>query len=156
MTRGAVRWWVPLIAVVALLLTGCVGAPLSDAAWSEKADRALGAATTGVGTAQVVLDGVSHDKLTHAYAVVALTDALEATEKQVDGFTVAQPPDGGHARATRVVAELHRALALLVEVRTTCASPGLTTATTSALTAAVKSELVRLDKARAAATGGGR
>jgi hypothetical protein len=118
--------WVACVVLVAGLVAACgTGAPASTSAWQSSADRALGQALSGLGTARVALRLEAADRAPHAYTVVTVTDAIDTTGKEVSGFQVAQPPDGLHA-ANKVVGQaLDDAVSLLVDVRIALASPGV-------------------------------
>lgn len=114
------------LALCAGLAAGCgTGAPASASSWQSSADRALGQALAGLGTARLALELESRDRAPHAYTVVTATDAVDTTSQAASGFQVAQPPDRLH-RANKVVNDaLAEAVSLLVEVRVTVASPGI-------------------------------
>lgn len=107
-------------------LAGCgAGSPSSTSSWQGAADRALGQALSGLGTARLAVRVESENREPHAAVVVTATDAIETTGKEVSGFQVEQPPDALH-RANKVVGDtLDEAVSLLVDVRIALASPGI-------------------------------
>lgn len=129
-----------------LLASACTGSPQEPSAWEESADLAVGAAITGVGTAQVVIDAEAQGSLTHAYGVGALTDALEAAGGEVATFAASQPPDELHADHAEVLAVLHDALTLLAEVRVAYAAPSLSADEERKLRERIGEELDALDE----------
>ncbi|HEX2896192.1 MAG TPA: hypothetical protein VHO29_19470 [Marmoricola sp.] len=114
------------ILLTAVTLAGCgTGAPSSTSSWQGSADRALGQALSGLGTARLAVRVESEDREPHTAAVVTATDAIDTTGKEVSGFQVEQPPDSLH-RANKVVGDaLDEAVSLLVDVRIALASPGI-------------------------------
>lgn len=86
------------------------------------------------------------DRVFHTYAVVAATDAIETTGKEISSYQVAQPPDALHRANAAVGAALDEATSLLVEVRVTLASPGLTADSASRLVKRIDALRDRLDK----------
>ena len=79
----------------ALALTGCgfrSGASESESGWHTKADRALGAAVSSIGTAELLLKSTDHGRLTHTYVVVAIRDTVTVLEKENQAFLSVQPP----------------------------------------------------------------
>jgi hypothetical protein len=133
-----------LLSVAAL--AGCgTGAPASTSAWEGSADRALGQALSGLGTARLALQVESRDRAPHAFAVVTATDAIETTSKEVSGFQVAQPPDRLH-RANKAVGDaLDDAVSLMVDVRVALASPGIDRAGARELTARIDALRKKID-----------
>jgi hypothetical protein len=121
--RTALRFTV--LALVVAALAGCAGSPSSTSAWSDTADKTIGQAVSGLGTAQVVLKAYPEGRLTHAYAVGTLTDAVEVTAREVSAFDTVQPPDRLHPLNHKVDDALHRAVELLSVVRTEYSSPAL-------------------------------
>ncbi|RNM11122.1 hypothetical protein [Nocardioides pocheonensis] len=112
--------------VAAGLAAGCgTGAPASTSAWQGSADRTLGQALSGLGTARVALRLEAQDRAPHDFTVVTVTDAIDTTGKEVSGFQVAQPPDGLHRANAAVNQALDDAMSLLVDVRIALASPGV-------------------------------
>jgi hypothetical protein len=107
---------------------GCAtGRPSSTSSWQSSSHRALDEAISGLGTARLVTVLEVRDRMPHSYAVVALTDAIESSGKEISSYQVGQPPDDLH-RANKTVGDaLDDASSLLVDVRVTLASPGLTT-----------------------------
>jgi hypothetical protein len=139
------------VLVLAALLTGCTtGQPTSTSGWQSETDRVLGTALSGLGTARIVVEQEQRDGVFHSYAVVAATDAIETTGKEISSYQVAQPPDQLH-QANKVVGDaLDKATSLLVDVRVALASPGLTAQSASHLLDridAVRRELNKLDDA---------
>jgi hypothetical protein len=132
-------------------LTGCTtGQPQSTSAWQSSSDRVLGTAISGLGTARIVVKQEQADRTPHSYAVVAATDAIETTGKEISSYQVAQPPDGLHSANATVGDALDEASSLLVDVRVAVASPGLTTETADRLVKridALRDKLDELDKA---------
>jgi hypothetical protein len=118
--------------VAALASTGLVGcttgSPTSTSGWQSATDRVLGEAISGLGTARIAVQQEQRDRLPHSYAVVTATDAIETSGKEISGYEVAQPPDDLHEANAVVGDALDRATSLMVEVRVTLASPGLTAA----------------------------
>jgi hypothetical protein len=114
------------VVLAAGLVAGCgTGAPASTSSWQSAADRALGQAISGLGTARVALRLEADDRAPHDYTVVTVTDAIDTSGKEVSSFQVAQPPDGLH-KANQVVGQaLDDAVSLLVDVRIALASPGI-------------------------------
>jgi len=141
-----------LVTVLVAALTGCTGSAASTSAWADQSDKAMGQAVSSLGTAQVVLD-TGRNRLTHAYAVGALADAVEVADKQVATYDELQPPDDLHQLAREVVSSLHDAVELLVAVRTAYSSPGLADDQASALRDRVGAELERLDTLATAVDG---
>ena len=134
------------LVVAAGLAAGCgTGAPASTSAWQSSADRTLGQALAGLGTARIALRLEAQDRAPHDYTVVTATDAIEITGKDVSGFEVAQPPDSLH-RANKVVGQaLDDAMSLLVDVRIALASPGLDAAAAGQLIDRVDALRKKLD-----------
>jgi hypothetical protein len=140
-----------LALLLAAGLSGCMsGRPASTSAWQSASDRALGEAISGLGTARVVVEQEQRNRVLHSYAVVTVTDAIETSGREIAGYQVQQPPDALH-RANAVVGDaLDEASSLLVEIRVTLASPGLTKATATRLLDEIDSlrdELDQLDSA---------
>ena len=146
--RGGRKWCVraACLVVAAGLVTGCgTGAPASTSAWQSSADRALGQALSGLGTARVALRLEAQDRAPHDYTVVTATDAIDTTGKEVSGFQDAQPPDALH-RANKVVGQaLDDAMSLLVDVRIALASPGIDAAAAGKLIDQVDALRKKLD-----------
>ena len=116
---------VACLAAAVWLLAGCVGQPAGTSAWQGAADRALGQAIAGLGTARVAVKLETDDRAPHTYTVVTITDAIETSSKEASGFQTSQPPDALH-RANEVVNQaLDDAVSLLVETRIALASPGI-------------------------------
>jgi hypothetical protein len=139
----------PLVALLAgvVLLSGCTtGRPSSTSAWQSASDRVLGTAISGLGTARIAVEQERQDRVFHTYAVVAATDAIETTSKEISSYQVAQPPDALHRANAAVGAALDEATSLLVEVRVTLASPGLTAESASRLLKRIDALRDRLDK----------
>lgn len=141
-----------LLAVVGVaVLSGCTtGQPSSTSAWQSASDRTIGSAIAGLGTARIVVKQEQDSKMPHTYAVVAATDAIETTSKEISSYQVSQPPDGLHRANSAVGDALDEATSLLVEVRVTLASPGLTTESAQGLLDRIdklRDELDKLDKA---------
>ena len=107
------------------LLAGCVGQPASTSAWQGSADRALGQAIAGLGTARVALRLETDDRAPHTYTVVTVTDAIETSSKAASSFQTSQPPDSLHRANEAVNQGLDDAVSLLVEARVELASPGV-------------------------------
>ena len=143
----------PLLALlaVAALLNGCgTGRPSSISGWQSASDRVLGTAISGLGTARIVVEQEQRDGAFHTYAVVAATDAIETTGKEISSYEVAQPPDELHNANATVGDALDEASSLLVDVRVALASPGLTAESASRLLKridALRDKLDKLDKA---------
>jgi hypothetical protein len=129
---------------------GCAtGRPSSTSSWQSSSHRALGEAISGLGTARLVIQQELHARLPHTYAVVAVTDAIEASGKEISGYQVEQPPDGLHRASATVGDALDDASSLLVDVRVALASPGLTTESGRRLIDridALRDELDQLDR----------
>jgi hypothetical protein len=110
----------------------------------------LGTALSGLGTARIVVEQERKDGLFHSYAVVAATDAIETTGREISSYQVAQPPDALH-EASKVVGDaLDEATSLLVDIRVALASPGLTAQSAKHLLDridALRGELDKLDDA---------
>lgn len=114
-------WGVLALAMV----TGCTGKPSSTSSWQSSTDRTLGTVIAGLGTARLVVEQESRDKIPHAYSVVAVTDAIGTSSREISSYLVGQPPDDLHAANAKVTAALQAAAELLVEVRVEIASPGI-------------------------------
>lgn len=146
--RGGGKWCVRATCLIAAagLAAGCgTGAPASTSAWQGAADRALGQALSGLGTARVALRLEAEDRAPHDYNVVTATDAIDTTGQEVSGFQDAQPPDGLH-RANKVVGQaLDDAVSLLVDVRIALASPGVDAAAAGKLIDQVDALRKKLD-----------
>jgi hypothetical protein len=132
-------------------LTGCgTGRPSSTSGWQSASDRVLGTAISGLGTARIVVKQEQGNKVPHSYAVVAATDAIETTGKEISSYQIAQPPDNLHSANAAVGDALDEASSLLVDVRIALASPGLTAASAQKLLQridALRDKLDKLDKA---------
>lgn len=142
---------IALLLLVVALCGACTtraGAPTGESAWREQADKTLGAALTGLGTARVVLENAPRGRLPHPYAVVTLHDAITGLEKESGSFLTGQPPDDLHADNQRVVDALGRARTLLVRVSTALASPGLDEQGAAPLLTAVKDEYDAVEELR--------
>lgn len=150
---GRLRWSTRTSAALVLLslLTGCgTGHPSSTSSWQSASDRVLGSAISGLGTARIVVKQEEGNRVPHTYAVVAATDAIETTSKEISSYQVAQPPDALHRANATVGDALDQANSLLVEVRITLASPGLTTDSAQRLVQRIdelRDKLDKLDKA---------
>jgi len=135
----------------AALISGCgTGRPSSTSAWQSASDRVLGTAISGLGTARIAVEQERRNGVFHTYAVVTATDAIETTGKEISSYQVAQPPDALHSANAAVGDALDEATSLLVEVRVTLASPGLTAESASRLVKridALRDQLDKLDKA---------
>lgn len=135
----------------AAALAGCgTGRPSSTSAWQSASDRVIGSAISGLGTARIAVKQEQENRVPHSYAVVAATDAIETTGKEIAGYQVAQPPDNLHSANAAVGDALDEANSLLVDVRVTLASPGLTTQSADRLVHridALRKKLDELDKA---------
>jgi outer membrane PBP1 activator LpoA protein len=121
--RSAGPILVPVL--IACLATGCTGSPSSTSAWQSSSERALGAVISGLGTARLAVVQEDRGRLPHSYAVVAVTDAVDTSSKEVATYLVGQPPDRLHPANDVVTRALQTAVALLAEVRVAIASPGL-------------------------------
>ena len=144
-SSGVGRTLVALALVGLLAAGGCAGSPTSRTSWSDTAEQAVGQLVSGLGTAKVVLEANTAARLTHAYAVGTLTDALETADKEVGAFDVVQPPDDLHPLADRITRELYDAALLLREVRTEVTSPDLTRDAAQELLDRVEDALDSLD-----------
>lgn len=129
----------------ALLGAGCTGQPASTSSWQSSADRALGAAISGLGTARVALQVESDDRGPHAFTVVTVTDAIRTSSQEVSAFQVSQPPDALHGANETVNQGLDDAVSLLVRVRVALASPGVDRAEARRLLGQVDALRTRLD-----------
>lgn len=134
------------VALAAATLAGCgTGAPASTSAWQGSADRALGQALSGLGTARLAIKVESENREPHTAAVVTATDAIDTTGKEVSGFQVEQPPDPLH-QANKVVGDaLDEAVSLLVDVRIALASPGLDRTSARALMSRIDALRKKID-----------
>ena len=130
------------MALLAVLLSGCgTGRPASVSSWQSASERALGEATSGLGTARLALRTEVEDRAPHTYTVVTVTDAIETSSREASSYQVAQPPDRLH-RANQVVGQaLDEAVSLLVDVRVALASPGVDAA-------AARQLIERIDRLR--------
>ena len=139
--------------IAAALLCGCgTGAPASTSAWQSSSERVLGAAISGLGTARIAVQQDVRGHVPHTYAVVAATDAIDTSAKEVSGYLTDQPPDGLH-RANRAVAQaLQAALTLLADVRVELASPGLQRSAADRLVSKIDAMTKRLDRLQTTAT----
>lgn len=139
-----------VMVVLVPVLTGCIGSPIGSpagtASWQSSSDRVLGTAISGLGTARLVVAAEARDDLPHTYAVVAATDAVDTSTKEVATYLVGQPPDGLHRAHDEVARALQEAVALLAQVRVALASPGLTRTTARRLLDAIDAMRDRLDK----------
>ena len=133
---------VAALAASTWLLAGCVGQPASTSAWQGSADRALGQAIAGLGTARVAVKLETAGRAPHTYTVVTVTDAIETSGKEASTFQTSQPPDALHRANEAVNQALDDAVSLLVETRIALASPGIDAA-------AGKRLLQRIDALRA-------
>jgi hypothetical protein len=129
----------------AWLLAGCVGQPANTSAWQGSADRALGQAIAGLGTARVALKLETDDRAPHTYTVVTVTDAIETSSKEVSTFQKSQPPDALHRANVAVNQGLDDAVSLLVEARVALASPGIDAAAGKSLVQRIDALRKRLD-----------
>ncbi|HET6168137.1 MAG TPA: hypothetical protein VFE07_14995 [Marmoricola sp.] len=130
---------------VAFVVSACTGQPSSTSAWQSSSDRTLGSVISGLGTARVVVREESQHDLPHTYAVVAVTDVIDTSSKEVSSFIVGQPPDRLHRAHAAVTRALQDGIALLVDVRTALASPGLSGPDAQRLTKELDAMRDRLD-----------
>ena len=120
-------WRAPTIVLtLVILVTGCTGKPASTSGWQSTSDRTIGTVIAGLGTARIVVHEVQQGDLQHNYAVVAVTDVINTSSKELSSYQVSQPPDRLHRANDTVTRTLQDAVALLVQVRVALASPGLT------------------------------
>jgi hypothetical protein len=89
------------------------GAPQSESAWRSKVDQALGAATSSLGSAALLLDNEDNGHLTRSFVVVAMRDALATLETEASKFVTLQPRPAQQAANRQVVAALGTARAVL-------------------------------------------
>ncbi len=136
-------WLVALVLVATC--SGCAGQPASRTAWQTSSDRAIGAIISGLGTTRIVVVGERRDRLFHTYSTQAVTDAIDASGREISSYVVGQPPDDLHRANQAVTVALHEALALLVEVRVALASPGLTASSADGLVVRIDAMRKRLD-----------
>lgn len=129
----------------AVLLAGCTGQPASTSAWQSSADRALGQAIAGLGTARVAVRLETGDRAPHSYTVVTITDAIETSSKEASSFQTSQPPDALHRANEAVDQALDDAVSLLVETRVELASPGIDAAAGDRLVQRIDALRRRLD-----------
>lgn len=134
-----------LAATVSFSTTACTGKPASVSAWQGSADRALGQAIAGLGTARVALELETGDRAPHSYTVVTVTDAIETSSKGASSFQTSQPPDALHQANDAVNQALGDAVSLLVQVRVALASPGIDAAGGKRLIEQVDALRKRLD-----------
>jgi hypothetical protein len=142
---------VVLVVLAGTVLEGCTtGRPSSTSAWQSASDRALGEAISGLGTARVVVDQERRNRVPHTYAVEAVTDTIETSGREISSYQIQQPPDALHRANAAVGDALDEASSLLVEIRVTLASPGLTKASSQRLLEEIdtlRDELDQLDTA---------
>ncbi len=102
-----------------LLLTGCgalVGSPVRESSWPGVTDRALGAALSALGTADVVLRAQRRDHLPRPYAMVTLRDAQTALDQEAASYRSTQPPPDRAEEHAAVVARLDAVTTVLSRV----------------------------------------
>ena len=102
--------------VLLVALSGCglrAGTSESESAWRTKADQTLGTALSSLGTAELLLDSRAKGRLTRAYVVVAMRDAVKAVSKENEKFLLVQPPAAVGHDSDRTVSELERAASVL-------------------------------------------
>jgi hypothetical protein len=148
MEPGRWRLLLPVTGMLVLLwlAAACTGQPSSTSAWQSSSDQTLGTVISGLGTARIVVTEESQGDLPHTYAVVAVTDAIDTSSKEVSSFLVGQPPDGLHQAHAAVTRALQDGIALLVDVRVALASPGLSRTDAERLTRAIDAMHDRLDQ----------
>lgn len=117
-SRGWSRGWSRVAAALAasLLLTGCAvrsGTPEGESSWHRKADQALGAAVSSLGSAALVLENQANGHLTRSYAVVAVRDAERILNDETATFASVQPPAAEADAQRRAVQALGTALTAL-------------------------------------------
>jgi hypothetical protein len=133
--------------LLVLVVAGCgVGRPASTTAWQSSTHRTLGTVISGLGTAKIALREAVQGDLEHTYAVVAATDAIDTSTKEVATYAASQPPDRLHAAHHDVVAALDDGIALIVDVRVSLASPGVSHSRATQLLDAIDAMNDRLDK----------
>jgi hypothetical protein len=136
-----------LALLVAVAGSGCgIGRPSSTSAWQSASDRVLGTAISGLGTARIAVEQEQDNRVPQTYAVVAATDAIETTAKEISSYQVSQPPDALHRANTAVGDALDETTSLLVDVRVALASPGLTKTSADRLLARIDELRDRLDE----------
>lgn len=102
--------------VLLLATTACsvvTGGQPGTSAWKTQADQALGAAESSLGTAQLLLDAELRKRVTTAYAVVGVQDALTALDKKAQKFLQARPAAGKGEPDRRAATALLAAEAVL-------------------------------------------
>lgn len=136
----------PMTLAVLAVAAGCTGSPSSTSSWQSSTDRTLGTVISGLGTARIVVREESQNDLPHSYAVVSVTDAIDTSAKEVSSYLASQPPDRLHRAHAEVTRAMQDGIALLVDVRVSLASPGLTPTEAKQLTSAIDTMRDRLDK----------
>ena len=123
--RGACRAGVGAAVLALVGVAGCTGQPASTSAWQSSSERVIGTAISGLGTARLVVTQEQRSRLQHSYAVVASTDTIDTTAKEVSSYLVKQPPDQLHDAQAVVTDALQQTVTLLSQVRIELASPGM-------------------------------
>ena len=113
--RGACRVGVGAALLALVGVAGCTGQPASTSAWQSSSERVIGTAISGLGTARLVVTQEQRSRLQHSYAVVASTDTIDTTSKEVSSYLVKQPPDQLHdaqaaARLVKQIDAMRKAL----------------------------------------------
>lgn len=112
---------------VLLVLTGCgalIGSPVRESAWPGHTDRALGAALSALGTADIVLRAERRDRLPGPYVRVTLRAAQRTLDQETSSYRDTQPPAGRADEHAAVVARLDAAATVLGRVTVAASDPG--------------------------------
>jgi len=145
--RARVLVAVLLVALGDGTLGGCVtGKPSSVSSWQSSSHRAIGEAISALSTARVVIEQERGNRMPHTYSVVAVTDVIETSGKEISSYERAQPPDELHEANATVGDALDKASSILVDVRVTLASPGLTAESARQLISKIDAMREQLDQ----------
>jgi hypothetical protein len=132
-----------------LLCAGCAmaqGSPASESQWRQDTDLVLSAATSGLGSAQLLLEAQQQDRFPQPYLRVALRDVLRTMHTDSLSYLTAQPPAARERDNARAVAAVVRTLGLLE--RAVTAGSGEADASSRKALAAVRAEGKRIEELR--------
>jgi hypothetical protein len=110
------------VLVLLLVLTGCAfraGTPASESTWASDTDKALGAALSSLGTAELVLENQVRGHLPDKYVAVALRDTVTTLQTATSSYLLAQPPSSRESANTRAIAAIQATVVVLNRATTT-------------------------------------
>lgn len=106
-----------MLAVLAVLISGCVISTPSVDSWRSDAADAMEAVASELATVELALGAQQRDQLFEATVLVLLVQAEEAAGTAAAGFSALQPPPGHDAERAQLTTALDDAVTLLTQAR---------------------------------------